>query len=174
LSSTIAPSETPNGVFYRESQVTFAAISDGTSQTAMFSEHLRGGRLGVNPRGTNVIFLIPNQSTLAGTFQTCQSVNPQTGLLMCLDMGECWAMGEDCCTQYNHVSTPNTLFCGGAGFPGGMTNMCMDSPPSSGHTGGVNVLFCDGSVHFVADAVSLGTWQAMGTRNTGDILGSDY
>ena len=174
MSSTIAPDQTPNGVFYNQSQVSIASITDGTSQTAMFSEHLRGGRVGVNTSGTNVIFIIPNQSTLMGTFQACQSVNPQTGLLMCLDMGECWAMGEDCCTQYNHVSTPNTLFCGGSPFPGGMENMSMDSPPSSNHTGGVNVLFCDGSVLFITNSISLQTWQAMGTRNGGDILGSDY
>ena len=157
-----------------------AQITDGTSQTAMFSEHLRGGRLGVNPRGTNVIFVIPNQTTLAGTSQACQSVNPQTGLLMCMDMGECWAMGENCCTQYNHVSPPNSLFCAGFPFPaglylpGGMQNMAMDSPPTSGHIGGVNVLFGDGSVHFVTDSISLPTWQALGTRNNGDLPGSDY
>jgi prepilin-type processing-associated H-X9-DG protein len=172
--STAAPGLKPNGVFYLHSKVRIADITDGTSQTAMFSEHLRGGRLGVNPQGTNVIFLMPNQSTLAGALQTCQSLNPQTAPLMCLDMGECWAMGEDCCTLYNHVSTPNTLYCGGVPFPGGMQNMAMDSPPSSAHTGGVNVLLCDGSVHFIFNAISLPTWQALGTRNGGDILGSDF
>jgi prepilin-type processing-associated H-X9-DG protein len=164
----------PNGVFYNQSQVRIADITDGTSQTAMFSEHLRGGRLGVNPRGTNVIFLMPNQATLAGTYATCQGLSPASALLMCTDMGECWAMGEDCCTQYNHVSPPNTLYCGGAGFPGGMENMSMDSPPSSNHTGGVNVLLCDGSVHLVTDSISVLTWQALGTRNGGDLVGSDF
>jgi prepilin-type processing-associated H-X9-DG protein len=173
-SSTLVPGLMANGVFYNQSQIKIADITDGTSQTAMFSEHLRGGRLGPNPRGTNVIYLIPNQSTLAGTYSACQSVNPATGLMMCLDMGECWAMGEDCCTQYNHVSPPNTLYCGGAGFAGGMVNMSMDSPPSSSHPGGVNVLLCDGSVHFITEAISVATWQALGTRNVGDLLGSDY
>jgi prepilin-type processing-associated H-X9-DG protein len=172
--STIAPELRPNGVFYNQSKVSILMITDGTSQTAMFSEHLKGGRLGVNPRGTNVIFVIPNQSTLAGTLTACQSTSRATGLLMCMDMGECWAMGEDCCTQYNHVSTPNTLFCAGFPFPGGMENMAMDSPPSSAHTGGVNVLFCDGSVHFITDSISLISWQALGTRNNGDLVGSDY
>ncbi len=52
--------------------------------------------------------------------------------------------------------------------------MAMDSPPSSMHNNGVNVVFCDGSVHFVPDSISLLTWQAMGTRNGGDLLGSDF
>jgi prepilin-type processing-associated H-X9-DG protein len=174
LRSTLAPTLSPNGVFYNQSAVKIADITDGTSQTAMFSEHLRDARLGVNPRGTNVIFVIPNQSTLQGTLQACQSVSPSTGLLMCLDMGECWAMGEACCTQYNHVSTPNTLFCAGFPFSGGMQNMAMDSPPSRNHTGGVNVLLCDGSVHFVSDPISQTTWWALGSRNGGDLLGPDF
>jgi prepilin-type N-terminal cleavage/methylation domain-containing protein/prepilin-type processing-associated H-X9-DG protein len=177
--STLVPDLVPNGVIYNQSQVKIADITDGTSQTALFSEHLRGGRLGINPRGTNVAYVVPNQTTLTGIYQACQSLNPQTGLLMCLDMGVCWAMGEDCCTVYNHVSPPNTLFCGGAGFanggaPGAMVNMAMDSPPTSAHTGGVNVLFCDASVHFVTDSISLVSWQALGTRNGGDIVGSDF
>jgi prepilin-type processing-associated H-X9-DG protein len=32
----------------------------------------------------------------------------------------------------------------------------------SRHSGGVNVVLCDGSVRFIPDSVSLGTWQAFG------------
>lgn len=173
LQSTLAPGLAPNGIFYNQSQVAIAAISDGTSQTAMFSERLRGGGK-PNAQGTNVIFLMPNQTTLMGTYQTCQSSSPGAAMPMCWDSGVCWSMGEDCCTLYNHVSPPNTLMCAGMGFPGGMVNMSMDSPPTSGHTGGVNVGFCDGSVHFITNSVSLVTWWALGTRNVGDIPGSDW
>jgi prepilin-type N-terminal cleavage/methylation domain-containing protein/prepilin-type processing-associated H-X9-DG protein len=44
----------------------------------------------------------------------------------------------------------------------------------SRHMNGVNVLFCDGSCKFVANSVSLTTWQALGTMNSGDIPGNDY
>jgi prepilin-type N-terminal cleavage/methylation domain-containing protein/prepilin-type processing-associated H-X9-DG protein len=44
----------------------------------------------------------------------------------------------------------------------------------SRHTNGVNALFCDGSVKFINNSVSLGTWQALGTMNGGDIPGTDY
>ncbi len=33
--------------------------------------------------------------------------------------------------------------------------------PRSRHGGGVNVLFCDASVHFIADEVDLATWQSL-------------
>jgi prepilin-type processing-associated H-X9-DG protein len=83
-------------------------------------------------------------------------------------------MGEMCCSTYNHVSTPNTLTCAGTPFPGTMANMAMDVPASSKHTGGVNVLMCDGDVRFINNGISLPTWRAVGTRNGGDIPGSDF
>jgi prepilin-type processing-associated H-X9-DG protein len=55
-----------------------------------------------------------------------------------------------------------------------MVNTTMDVPASSNHTNGVNVLLCDGSVHFVTNAVSLPTWRAIGSRNGGELLGSDW
>jgi prepilin-type processing-associated H-X9-DG protein len=44
---------------------------------------------------------------------------------------------------------------------------------SSQHPGGVNVLLGDGSVKFVKDSVNIGTWQALGSRNGGEIISSD-
>jgi prepilin-type processing-associated H-X9-DG protein len=169
--SDLAPGLSPNGVFYYQSKVSIAQITDGTSQTAMFSERLRGGGQ-FSPR--TVMLLMPPTSTLDQTYITCQSLSPSAAVPMCYDGGVCWSMGEDCCTQYNHLSPPNTNNCGAKGFPGGMQNMAMDSPPSSMHTGGVNMVLCDGSVRFVPDAISLVTWRALGTRNGGDILGSDF
>jgi prepilin-type N-terminal cleavage/methylation domain-containing protein/prepilin-type processing-associated H-X9-DG protein len=43
----------------------------------------------------------------------------------------------------------------------------------SRHTGGVNVAFCDGSIRFVANSVTLATWQALSTMNGSDSIG-DY
>lgn len=38
------------------------------------------------------------------------------------------------------------------------------------HTGGVNSLFCDGSVRFQQSTVSLGIWRALGSRAGGEII----
>jgi prepilin-type N-terminal cleavage/methylation domain-containing protein/prepilin-type processing-associated H-X9-DG protein len=43
----------------------------------------------------------------------------------------------------------------------------------SRHTGGVNVVFCDGSTHFITNAISWATWQALGTSRGGEVVG-DY
>lgn len=42
----------------------------------------------------------------------------------------------------------------------------------SRHRGGVNVSFCDGSVHFISDYISLATWKALGSINGKDLVGS--
>jgi prepilin-type processing-associated H-X9-DG protein len=98
------------------------------------------------------------------------ATNPQTATPLTSKQGASWVMGEMCCTTYNHVSTPNTTTCAGSPFPGNMSNMSMNVPPSSRHTGGVNVLMGDGSVRFVRDSVDLTTWRAMGTMNGGEVV----
>ena len=41
----------------------------------------------------------------------------------------------------------------------------------SRHSGGVNVVFCDGSVHFIADSIDSKTWQCLGFIADGNALG---
>jgi prepilin-type N-terminal cleavage/methylation domain-containing protein/prepilin-type processing-associated H-X9-DG protein len=170
LQSTIAPSETPNGIFYYQSHIRLTDIKDGTSSTAMFSEKIRGRGF---PDKRSDMYIIPNQSSLDTTYRTCQTTNPDTATPLTSKQGYSWVMGEMCCTTYNHVSTPNTFSCAGQPFPGTMANMAMDVPPSSWHSHGVNVLLCDGSARFVNDAIDLGTWRALGTRAGGEVIG-DY
>jgi prepilin-type processing-associated H-X9-DG protein len=38
------------------------------------------------------------------------------------------------------------------------------------HKGGVNVLFADGSVHFIANTINLPTFKAMATIRSGDVV----
>jgi prepilin-type N-terminal cleavage/methylation domain-containing protein/prepilin-type processing-associated H-X9-DG protein len=171
LQSTVVPSLSPNGVFYNQSKVKIAMITDGTSNTVMFSEHRRSpGRF--DPRVS--MFDMPLTSTLDDTHNVCQGLDPLTTPTICDSYADCWAWGETCCTIYNHVSTPNLRTCGAIPFPGAQVNMSMDVPASSNHTGGVNVVLCDGSVRFVTNAISLATWRALGTRNGGDIPGPDW
>ncbi|MBX7106464.1 MAG: DUF1559 domain-containing protein [Gemmataceae bacterium] len=40
------------------------------------------------------------------------------------------------------------------------------------HTGGVNVMFMDGSVQFVTNSITQATWRALGTRAGSEVVGS--
>jgi prepilin-type N-terminal cleavage/methylation domain-containing protein/prepilin-type processing-associated H-X9-DG protein len=167
LPSTIAPNESPNGVLYFQSKVKLTSITDGTSNTAVYSEKIRGSG-SPNPRADMMV--MANQATLTDAYNTCRATNPLTATPLTSKQGYSWVMGEMCCTTYNHVAPPNTTTCAGSPFPGNMANMAMVVPPSSYHTGGVNVAFGDGSIRFVRDGIDLASWRAMGTRSGGDLV----
>jgi prepilin-type N-terminal cleavage/methylation domain-containing protein/prepilin-type processing-associated H-X9-DG protein len=101
-------------------------------------------------------------------------------------------MNDDrACTQFMTLNTPNsgtdvTPFCSqrtgepNPGQPYPWNPPCQNSPNQfahkavrSRHSGGVNVVFGDGSIHFVRDSVALATWRALGTMNGGEVVG-DY
>lgn len=156
-----SPNEVQTGVFYFLSKVAPSDVRDGLSQTAFFSEKKRG--FGTADPKTDM-FIIPHQTSLNATYTACTNLNTATATPLTSKWGYSWVMGENCCTQYNHVATPNKTTCGGTGFPGTMTNMAMQVPPSSHHPGGVHVQFGDGAVRFVNDSVDLTVWRAIGTR----------
>lgn len=163
----IAITETQTGVLYYLSGLNFAAITDGTSNTALFSEKLLG-RGAPHPRYD--LFTMTNQTSLDATFQTCTAINTASATPLTSKWGWSWVMGENCCTLYNHVSPPNTNSCAGLPFPGTMTNMSMQVSASSHHPGGVNLLLCDGSVRFIPNTVDLATWRGLGTRAGKEVI----
>jgi prepilin-type N-terminal cleavage/methylation domain-containing protein/prepilin-type processing-associated H-X9-DG protein len=84
------------------------------------------------------------------------------------------------CTQFMTINTPNsgidvTPYC----LNNGINPPCTTSGSGnaykaarSKHTGGVNTLFADGSVHFVPNSIAITTWRALGTMNGGEVLGN--
>jgi prepilin-type N-terminal cleavage/methylation domain-containing protein/prepilin-type processing-associated H-X9-DG protein len=162
----VAPLETQPGVMFYLSKVPFADIQDGLSNTAFFSEKLRGTG---SPNPRTDLFVIPPQTSLNATWQTCSNI-PLTATPLTSKWGYSWVMGENCCTSYNHVAVPNGFSCGGTGFQGTMTNMAMQVSPTSYHPGGVNLCMGDGSVRFINETIDLLTWRAAGTRRGGEAL----
>ena len=130
----------------------------------MFSEEIRGQG---TPDIKSDLFVIPAQTSLAATYSNCQAVTASSTPLTS-KWGYSWVMGENCCTQYNHVATPNSKSCGGTGFTGSMTNMAMQVPPSSNHPNGVVGGMLDGSIRFVTNNVDMKVWRAVGTRAGGE------
>jgi prepilin-type N-terminal cleavage/methylation domain-containing protein len=161
------PNETSQGVFFYLSRVRPSDVTDGLSNTAFFSEKMRGDG-NVNPKTD--LFAIQHQTSLANLYSTCMAVDPNSVLPLTSRWGASWVMGENCCTQYNHVATPNSYSCAGIGFPGTMTNMAMQVSASSRHIGAVNLLMGDGAVRTASANVDLGVWRSIGTRNGGEVV----
>jgi prepilin-type N-terminal cleavage/methylation domain-containing protein/prepilin-type processing-associated H-X9-DG protein len=164
--ATVSTNEVSHGLMYYLSKVNIASIRDGTSTTAAFSERVKG--TGVpDPKGDMFLLAFASGGTLANLYTNCNALNPFTSTAITYRWGWSWCMGENCCTSYNHGSTPNTNSCA-VPPPGGaadMTDMPMQVTASSYHPGGVNVCMADGSVRFVSDQVSLFIWNALGTRD---------
>lgn len=169
--SDISPTELSPGVFYFLSKVRPADVTDGLSNTAFFSEKMRGNG---NPDPTTDLFVMTNQTSLLATYQTCLATNPLTATPLTSKWGASWVMGENCCTQYNHVAGPNSVSCAGIPFPGTMTNMAMVVSASSRHIGGVHVMMGDGSVNFASNSINLAVWRALGTRNGAEAVSSPF
>ena len=91
-----------------------------------------------------------------------------------------WHYGAPGHSMYNHLRPPNDKQpdCRG-GLPhsdksaADWQNLSLNVTSRSRHPGGVNSLFCDGHVQFVKNTVNLGIWQAVGTRNGGEVLSGD-
>ena len=171
----------------------FESVVDGTSNTGLFSEKLLGWAIANSaplyansPEGRRGIYTNAAISTAynslslplaLSSLQACQAI-PSTSLNNSGWLnGFSWALGYEWYTvvnSYHHYNTPNKWTCinpGDAGAHwGGTAGM---STASSNHSGGVNVCFADGSVHFIKDSIGPQTWFALGSRNGAEVISSD-
>jgi prepilin-type N-terminal cleavage/methylation domain-containing protein/prepilin-type processing-associated H-X9-DG protein len=156
----------PNGVFYDDSATTFAAITDGLSNTTFFSERvLADWNNGIISPVADVFFSPAAPTTPDQAMQLCQAVNiydPSSQFP--LFMGAPWLCGQHI---FLHVTPPNSRSCGFFIY------LRAVMPPSSYHPGGLNVVFGDGSVKFIKNSVNLQTWRALGTRAGGEVISAD-
>jgi len=156
----------PNGVFYGDSATKFASISDGLSNTTFFSERvLADGNNAIVSPIADVFFSPGFPTTPDDAMQQCQAVDIYNlANQFPLFMGAPWLCGQHI---FLHVTPPNSRSCG---F---FVALRAVMPPSSRHSGGVNVLFGDGSVRFIKDSINLSTWRALGTRSGSEVVSAD-
>jgi prepilin-type N-terminal cleavage/methylation domain-containing protein/prepilin-type processing-associated H-X9-DG protein len=168
------PSGVANGVFgLREpngSSVRLTDITDGTSNTAAFSELSKGDYN--NATYSKSDWLNASSAGLPTTadqaYALCQSIDPTNLGYQWLSAGGEWLNDNATGTAYGHIGLPNSTNCG---FP---ANLRFAVNANSYHTNGVNLLLCDGSVRFISNSISLASWRALGTRALGEVPGSDY
>jgi prepilin-type processing-associated H-X9-DG protein len=153
------------GPFFRNSKIRLTSLSDGTSKTAMFSEIKRGNPPNRNPNldGKRVPgWFSPSPADLSPP-ANCY-VSPPNGVTL---SGLEYFRGRLVFTgYYTHSIPPNNS-------GPDCTNRVFDAghhAARSYHSGGVNVLFCDGSVHFISNSINLDVWKGLGTRGGGEVI----
>jgi prepilin-type N-terminal cleavage/methylation domain-containing protein/prepilin-type processing-associated H-X9-DG protein len=156
---------TPDGLFYDLSAVRFADVVDGLSNTAAFSESLKGSGVdSTGPAPQSVRFQFgqrPGGTAMSEAF--CSSLTTWIG-----ERGQEWARGSLTFATSNHYRTPNNV------LPDCLSQYAIGwISARSLHPGGVNVLMADGHVVFFKNSVAWPTWQALSTRNGGEVLSSD-
>jgi prepilin-type N-terminal cleavage/methylation domain-containing protein/prepilin-type processing-associated H-X9-DG protein len=155
----------PDGVMIRNYKINPAQVTDGLSRTAAFAERNLGD-------GSNRISTEESDTFAPGTYPA----NADEALQQCLamdasdlskqalsDIGMPWIRAYHSTTMYFHGSTPNGR---SSAYPPGR----IMTTASSRHSGGVNLLICDGSVHFITDQISVFAWRALGTRNGEEVV----
>ncbi len=180
------PSGVPiTGIFFENSHVRIADITDGMSQTVCISETVKSTLGGPttwdgSSRTNGFVLNQGNDNLLNGPELTnYASQCTGSGLMLQQSRGSKWLYGAPRHSMYNHIRPPNDSSgpdCRG-GEPHSSKNVALWSVLShnvtahSRHTGGVQVLFCDGHVQFVNNSVDLTIWHALGSRNGSEVIG---
>ncbi len=157
------PLKDNDGVFYENSKVKFPDITDGTSNTMMIGETLKGdgGTKAADVRRQNVALKKEDLKDLA---EESGVKEWKDGKNIAGDRGKSWMDGRFLQGTFTGTRTLNDekpdVDCGGVGGLSGLRGISK----------GVNVAMCDGSVRYVPMTVSLGVWKALATRNGGEVI----
>ena len=182
----------PNGWYNAPNRgpIGIESITDGPSNTALFSERLLGlvGTPTITLGDKNklrAIFTATGPASKTGStgalamVTACKSLPTTTTSTRTNGSGYTWFASYPwhiVVNAYTHVGAPNSITCTNSIDQGGWLSFSGplgSAPPTSNHPGGVNMAFADGSVRFLKDTVNLPTFWALGTRDYGEVLSSD-
>ncbi len=156
---------------------TLATFRDGTSNTAIFTEWIKGQAV-ARYHATNglaeVYNLGANSNSLPTDFQFMELCNrvPITNFNQEWSWkGEWWAYGAS--MIYSHTQLPNRTNCLYHDIVVDARGTITMVAASSNHPGGVNVMFMDGTVRFIKNSVNYLPWYAIATPNGGEAVSSD-
>ena len=165
---------------------THASITDGTSNTAMFAEIMRGNfnstQTGMYDHTTSFVVTTAytgTQLTDGRNLPECGPTGPSVAPTYLRYGGLQYYRGSvNQVFAYSHTLPPNwnkrssvatqqKYGCGNNSFT------VAHLPAASYHTGGVNCCYADGSVRFTSESIDFVTWQAVGSRAGGETVSSN-
>ena len=154
----------PDGVFFLDSRIRPQDVTDGTSSTAAISEHGIGDFDDTRSARTDTFWPATTPATPDAAMQQCEAIDATNiAFQRFSNVGGPWLYGYHSTSLYFHVSPPNLRSCM---YPPGR----IMTTAKSDHAGGVNLAMCDASVRFVANAVDVGVWRAIGSRGKGETI----
>jgi prepilin-type N-terminal cleavage/methylation domain-containing protein/prepilin-type processing-associated H-X9-DG protein len=162
-----------DGVFWNLAKVRLAEITDGTSNTLLISETLRGACQTTSasepaqPRRQG-----GSLATVARTIANQPGTDPPLSDALCTTatswLGShaiAWIWGQTPQTFFDTHAPPNSP------VPDCTTNGQGWFRASSFHAKGVNALLADGSARFVTDQIAMPVWRAISTRGGSESVG---
>ncbi len=164
-----------NGAFGVNREVTISQFNDGTSNTLMFGEVKAYTPYFRNAAISGEIAMPTDVNTVLGLGGQFKTNSGHTE----------WVDGRAHQTSFTSTFTPNTRIIftdsgSGQEFDVDWTNQQEGKSTTartyaavtsrSFHPGGVTVARVDGSVHFEANEITADIWQAMSTRNGGEVV----
>jgi prepilin-type N-terminal cleavage/methylation domain-containing protein/prepilin-type processing-associated H-X9-DG protein len=177
----------PNGPFFENSRVGAADFVDGMSNTSAVTETVRSGPTSTYANDPLGVFLITGNNSTTGPplnsdadYQSLCLTLPSTTSQFQATRGVRWHYGAPGHTMYNHLRTPNDRRpdCRGGLPHSNRTDpiwnwLSLNVAARSKHPGGVNSLMADGHVQFIKDSINVLVWQALGSRNGGEVVSAD-
>ena len=148
VGSSNGPLGMHSGIFYRNSRVSLADITDGTSNTIAAGE-----------RSHNLSYVTWVARSIRGWIGTTSVVSGGTDTFN-PSPEEAWVQ----------ILGPVGLSDGNRTINNPQAHV---EDYWSRHPGGANFLFADGSVHFLKSTINPTAWRSLATRNLGEIVSSD-
>jgi prepilin-type processing-associated H-X9-DG protein len=204
VSSSSTTKTSDNGAFTIGKAFKAKDFTDGLSKTVFFAERTKGSlrdaqsqpatiddAIKAPPSGITLKFTDPVADANAA-LNACANYTPKVDSTNFTALGRWdkdqaqfpasytngWPIAGYTSTCYNHVAPPN--WTGEDCWTSTSSNI-PDTPGEhaiisarSKHSGVVNVCFGDGHVISVGDTIDLAVWRALGTRNGGENVPSNY
>jgi type II secretory pathway pseudopilin PulG len=155
-----------DGVFFEGSKIKLAEIVDGTSNTLMAGETLKGDAM-VKATDMRRQHVLLKKAALKGIKDDTGVEDWKDDKNIAANRCSSWMDGHFLQGTFSGTRSINEakpdVSCGGAGGLSGLRTV----------TSTTNVSMCDGSVRAVNTTVKLSVWKALATRNGGEAIGPD-